>query len=106
MTKPVCCLLLALGLAACAPKKAVVVDEPQPPTGTRNKPANRTSPGPVGPQEAQAPPLVNQQSGMRINTDRLLQLPDRKDMTPTAPVAPAGGGGVTATPPTADKRGE
>jgi hypothetical protein len=103
MTKPVCCLFLALGLAACAPKKAVVVEEPQPPTGTRGKPANRTSPGPVGPQEPQAPPLVNQQSGMRINEDSLLKLPNNRDMTPTAPVAPSGGG-VTATPPTADKR--
>jgi hypothetical protein len=106
MTKPVCCLLLALGLAACTAPKAIVLDEPAT-TGTRGKPANRTSPGPVGPQEPQAPPLVNQQSGMRINEDSLLKLPDKKDMTPTAPVGPGGGGsGVTATPPTADKRGE
>jgi hypothetical protein len=67
MTKPVCCLFLALGLAACAPKKAVEVPEAQAPTGTRGKPTNRTSPGPVGPQEPQTSPLVNQKSGMRIN---------------------------------------
>jgi hypothetical protein len=105
MTKPVCCLLLALGLAACAPKKAVEVPEAQAPTGTRSKPANRTSPGPVGPQEPQAPTLVNQQSGIRV-PDLTQKLPDRKEMAPTAPVAPGGGGGAIATPPTADKRGE
>jgi hypothetical protein len=101
MTKPVCCLLLALGLAACAPKKAVVIDEPvAPTTGAPNKPANRTDSIPTEAQQ-QPVPLVNQQSGMR--TPNLTgRLPDRRDMTATAPAAP--GGGVIATPPTADKR--
>ena len=98
MTKPVCCFLLALGLAACAPK-AVVVDEPATPaTGPGKKPARTGS----APAETQATPptLVNQDSGMR--TPNLTnKLPDRKDMTSTAPATP--GGGVIATPPTADK---
>ena len=102
MTKPVCCLFLALGFAACAPKKAIVIEEVAPPTtGTRGKPAHQTSPAPAETQES-PPPLVNQQSGMRIPEDRLLKLPDKGDMTATAPAAP--GGGVIATPPTADKR--
>ena len=104
MTKPVCCLLLALGFAACAPKKATVVDEPSQPTGTR-KPANRTSPAPSESRESPAP-LVNQNSGMRIPEERLLKLPEKKDLTATAPVGPGGGGGTVATPPTADKRGD
>jgi hypothetical protein len=100
MTKPVCCLVLALGLAACAPKKAIVLDEPVPATGTRT-PANRTHPSPAENQEPPTP-LVNQQSGMR-SPDLTNRLPDKRDMTATAPVGP-GGGGVIATPPTADKR--
>ncbi|RYD48583.1 MAG: hypothetical protein EOP83_26320 [Verrucomicrobiaceae bacterium] len=103
MTKPVCCLLLALGLTACEPKKATIVEEPSQPTGTR-KPANRTNSGPSGPQES-TPRLVNQESGM-ISPDLTKRLPDTKDMKPTAPVGPGGGGGTLATPPTADKRGE
>lgn len=103
MTKPVCCLFLALGLAACAPKKAVVVDEPAAPTtAARNKPGTGANPTPAETQERPAT-LVNQDSGMR--TPNLTErLPDRKDMTATAPDAP--GGGVIATPPTADKRNE
>lgn len=98
MTKPVACLLLALGLAACAPK-AIVVDEPAPPaTGTGRKPV-KTGSAPADTQ-ATPPAIVNQDSGMR--TPNLTnKLPDRKDMTATAPTTP--GGGVIATPPTADK---
>jgi hypothetical protein len=39
---------------------------------------------------------------MRIPEDRLLKLPENKEMKATAPAAP-GGGGVTTSPPTADK---
>jgi hypothetical protein len=42
---------------------------------------------------------------MRLPEERLLKLPDKRDLTATAPVGP-GGGGTVATPPTADKRGE
>ncbi|MCW1922007.1 hypothetical protein OKA05_05550 [Luteolibacter arcticus] len=103
MTKPVCCLFLALGFAACAPKKAILVESDTPATtGTRGKPANKPT-GSQVPKEGDSAPLVIQEGGMRLPTDRLLRLPDKKDLTPTAPVGP-GGGGVIATPPTADKR--
>jgi hypothetical protein len=102
MTKPVCCLVLALGLAACAPKKATLVDDPSPPTGTR-KPATRTSPDPSESRESPTR-VVNQESGMRTPVLEN-RLPDKRDLTATAPGAP-GGGGTIATPPTADKRGE
>ncbi|HEY1121471.1 MAG TPA: hypothetical protein VGE67_07705 [Haloferula sp.] len=102
MTKPVCCLLLALGLAACQPKKATVVEEPTQPTN--RKPANRTNSQPSEPQES-PPRLVNQESGMRA-PDLTNKLPDSRDMKSTAPVGPGGGTGTIATPPTADKRGE
>ncbi|MEK7953598.1 hypothetical protein [Luteolibacter soli] len=102
MTKPVCCLLIALGLAACA-KKDVVVDQPPPTEGTA-KPVNKPRPDPGETPAVPPNKLVNSQSGMMVppleNT-----LPTRNDMTATAPVGP-GGGGVIATPPTADKRGE
>lgn len=100
MTKPAFCLFLALGLAACAPK-AVVVEEPVPPTNTRSKPANKSETTPTTEEPAT---LVNRNSGM-IVPDLARKLPDGREMAPTTP-APAGGGGVIATPPTADKRGE
>lgn len=103
MTKPVCCLLLALGLTACEPKKAIVIEEPSQPTGTR-KPANRTNSESSGAEEL-TPRLVNQDSGMR-SPDLTNRLPDGRDMKSTAPVGPGGGSGTIATPPTADKRGE
>jgi len=74
------------------------VDEPVAPAATGRKPARTDS----APAETQATPptLVNQDSGMR--TPNLTnKLPDRKDMTSTAPATPSGG--VIATPPTADK---
>ncbi|MCW1887079.1 hypothetical protein OKA04_20240 [Luteolibacter flavescens] len=98
MMKPACCLFLALGLAACAPK-AVVVEDPVPPTGQR-KPTKPEA----APTTEQPPALVNRDSGM-ILPDLTKRLPNGRDMAPTTP-APAAGGGVIATPPTADKRGE
>lgn len=99
MTKPVCCLLFALSVAACVPPKATIVEEA--PAVNQRKEGRKPAPTPT--QEGPAP-LVIQESGMRIPEDRLLKLPDKKDMTATAPAAP--GGGVIATPPTADKRGD
>ena len=103
MTKPVCCLLLALGLAACKAPKATVVENEKPPvTGTR-KQAARTTPT-SGETEESRNQLVNRESGM-IMPSLENKLPDKRDMTATTPVGP-GGGGTVATPPTADKRGE
>jgi hypothetical protein len=99
MTKSVCCLILALGVVACAPRKAVIVEEP--PAGPTRRQATKPTTGPA-PAEDTAPQPAGQGSGMRI-PDPTRRLPDQRDMTATA--TPAAGGGVTATPPTAEKRG-
>jgi hypothetical protein len=100
MTKPVCCLALALCVAACGPRKAVLVETAAPvPSGPR-KPAAKPAPGPAPVElETGAVPPLNH--GMR-RPNLAEKLPDQRDMTATAPPAP--GGGVIATPPTADKR--
>lgn len=94
MTRFVCCLALALSVAACVPPKATVVEE----TPARRKPTN-TPAGPAVPEVQ--PPRVPQESGMRVPTGLIERLPDRRDMTPTADPKP---GGAIAIPPTADKR--
>ena len=104
MTKPVCCLLIALGLAACKAPKAIDLGDAAPATGTRSKPANRTNSEPSESQES-PPRLVNQDSGMRA-PNLADKLPDSRDMKSAAPVGPGGGTGTIATPPTAGNRGE
>jgi hypothetical protein len=95
MTRSVCCLALALSVAACVPPKATVVEEP--PAPAPRKPANV----PSGPAAPEVEPRVTQESGMRVPTRLIERLPDRRDMTPTADPKP---GGAIAIPPTADKR--
>ena len=97
MVKPVCCLVLVLCAAACAPPKAVLVEE----AAAAPQPVQKPAAAPADPDPAS--PRTVQDSGMRIPEDQLInKLPDRRDMTATAPDAP--GGGVTASPPAPDKR--
>ncbi|WP_193212219.1 hypothetical protein [Luteolibacter marinus] len=94
MIRIVPCLALTCLFAACAPPKAQVVegDPVTPPKQTTGKPAPR-----VDEEPEVAPPMVRQESGMRI-PDVTGKLPDERDMNPTVPVANAGGP-VIATPP-------
>lgn len=99
MTRSVCCLALTCLFAACAPEKALLVEEtPVTPPKKESKPAAGETEEP-----ADVPRVVNQQSGMMLPD--VVKLPEQRDMVPTAnPANPAGGrGAVTATPPTGDK---
>lgn len=90
MTRPIGTLVLSCLLAACAPKATEVVEEPATPPKRNQKPAAT-----AGETPPEVPRVVNPE-GMVI-PDLTGKLPDRKDMTPTAP--PPTGGAVIATPP-------
>ena len=91
MTRILCCLVLTCFISACAPKGTEVVQAPVTPPKRNHKPATATTDAPV----PEVPRVVNP-DGMQI-PDLTNKLPDRNDMTPTAPPTP--GGGVIATPP-------
>jgi hypothetical protein len=90
MIRSCCCLALSCLFTACAPRKAIEVAEtPTAPVRT-TKPVN----------SAPAVPPLARESGMILPP--VEGLPDRRDMTPTAAVTT--GGGVIATPPTAERK--
>jgi hypothetical protein len=94
MTRNLCCLVLICLVTACAPKKAVeVVEAPVTAPKRTSKPAVANT----GAPQPDMPRVVNPE-GMVIPDNIVNRLPDRNDMTPTAPPAPTGGG-VIATPP-------
>ena len=90
MTRLLGALVLTCLVTACAPKATEVAEEPVTPPKRNQKPAATTTDAPP-----EMPRVVNP-DGMQI-PDIVGKLPDRKDMTPTAP--PATGGAVIATPP-------
>lgn len=90
MTRLLGALVLTCLVTACAPKATEVAEEPVTPPKRTQKPAVTTTDAPP-----EMPRVVNP-DGMQI-PDIVGKLPDRKDMTPTAP--PATGGAVIATPP-------
>lgn len=94
MTRNLCCLVLTCLVTACV-QKAVEVPEAAvtPPKRNSNKPAVTTTDAP----SPEMPRVVNP-DGMVVPDNIVNRLPDRNDMTPTAPPATAGGG-VIATPP-------
>lgn len=93
MTRILSCLVLTCLVTACAPKATEVPEAAvTPPKRNNNKPAVATTDAPP----PDMPRVVNP-DGMQI-PDLTNKLPDRNDMTPTAPPAPTGGG-VIATPP-------
>ena len=91
MTRSLICLILTGLVSACAPKATEVVEAPA--TAPKEKPrqtgaANRelpTEPRVVNPDGMVVPDIVN-------------RLPDRRDMTPTAPPATTGGGVIVSPP--------
>jgi hypothetical protein len=92
MIRSCCYLALSCLLTACAPRKAIEVAEANP------APVRSTKPAAAG--NAPALPPSGRESGMQLPP--VEGLPDRRDMTPTA--ATTTGGGVIATPPTADRK--
>jgi hypothetical protein len=93
MTRNLCCLVLTCLVTACAPKGVEVPEAAvTPPKRNNNKPAVATTDAPP----PDMPRVVNP-DGMVV-PDIVNRLPDRNDMTPTAPPVPTGGG-VIATPP-------
>ena len=95
MTRNLCCLVLTCLVTACAPKGIEVPEAAVTPPKRNNnsKPAVATTDAPP----PEMPRVVNPE-GMVIPDNIVNRLPDRNDMTPTAPPAPTGGG-VIATPP-------
>ena len=91
MTRILCCLVLTCLVTACAPKRTEVVEAPVTPPKRNHKPATATTDAPV----PEVPRVVNPDGMMIPPLEN--RLPDRNDMTATAPPAP--GGGVIATPP-------
>lgn len=95
MTRNLCCLVLICFVTACAPKGIEVPEAAVTPPKRNNnnsKPTVATTDAP----QPEMPRVVNPE-GMVV-PDIVNRLPDRNDMTPTAPPAPTGGG-VIATPP-------
>lgn len=100
MTRNLCCLVLTCLVTACAPKKAVEVVEAPVTAPKRNNNTSKPEVATTDTPQPEMPRVVNP-DGMQI-PDIVGKLPDRNDMTPTAPPATAGGG-VIATPPSPRK---
>jgi hypothetical protein len=97
MTRNLCCLVLTCLVTACAPKKAVEVVEAAVTPPKRNNNTSKPAVANTDTPQPEMPRVVNQE-GMVVPDNIVNRLPDRNDMTPTAPPAPTGGG-VIATPP-------
>ena len=99
MIRFVCCLVLTCLVAACAPRKAVVIEEA--PATVKPKQTGAGS-RPAGEETPAIPRQVVQRNGMQL-PDLTRKLPDKKDMTPTAAPTADNGSTVIASPPTGAK---
>lgn len=96
MKRSLSCLVLTCLVTACAaPKATEVVAAPV------TRPKENSKPSTPANGELPAEPRVVNPGGMVV-PDIVKRLPDRNDMTPTAPPT-TGGGGVIATPPSPRK---